>query len=198
MDVYPNNSSNVYFNCNMMSNRQIWGNPVFRFDMTHGLFFFSTSAIFDPPITRWCPSALANLRTSSLGESTMVYGRYIYTIYIDLTSHYQLCLSMSIYTIYVYLYCLFIHQHPCDNTTFENPCSMLWGRREFANQGSHPMKVPVVKFPVWQLKNDMLGGVNPNCWLLNHMCLTILLLILVILLWADCPQFQSFHSKCWS
>ena len=102
MDVYPNNSSNVYFNCNMMSNRQIWGNPVFRFDMTHGLFFFSTSAIFDPPITRWCPSALANLRTSSLGESTMVYGRYIYTIYIDLTSHYQLCLSMSIYTVYLY------------------------------------------------------------------------------------------------
>ena len=147
MDVYPNNSSNVYFNCNMMSNRQIWGNPVFRFDMTHGLFFFSTSAIFDPPITRWCPSALANLRTSSLGELTMVYGRYIYTIYIDLTSHYQLCLSMSIY-VYLCLSILSIYTPtPLRQYHLREPLLYALGAQGVCQPGFTPNEGPSCEIP---------------------------------------------------
>ena len=62
--------------------------------------------------------------------------------------------------------------------------------REFANKSRHLMRVRVVKFPLWRLKNHMLGGVNSDYGLLNRTSL------IVILLWADLfLNFRSFHSK---
>ena len=126
-----------------------------------------SNRLFNPPSTRWWPRAIWTLATCApvhsvkqlwfMADISIII--IIYLCYLDITG--------------------FIHQqtslrgcHLSEPLLQEFWCPL----GEFANQSRHLMRVRVVKFPLWRLKNHMLGGVNSDYGLLNRTSLIVILL----------------------